>query len=211
MSFKRYYSNGGDLSMLYISPSAKNTLLCVCVTVKGTWDGWEPWNLCNPPCGANSKRARKRYCKPDYSKYRSVYERCWCVDKTWAETKSLLWMGIQRQLGHTDSDTVQSPKFNRALLQIRKPPTWDRLSERGLTGLASLINLTCFTHNHVKFTACENLLDNKCLSGSVCSPTIGRLKEIATFFGTPQADCGAAPEGGQKFEVQPCLNVPACT
>lgn len=85
------------------------------------------------------------------------------------------------------------------------------MSEHGLTRLASLIILTCSTHNCVVFIAHENLHYNKCLSGPVCSPTIGRQKEIATFSGTPQADCGAVPEGGQKFEVQACLNVPACT
>lgn len=43
-----------------------------------------------------------------------------------------------------------------------------------------------------------------------CRPTIGRLKEIASFYGTPQADCGPAPDGGPKYETQNCVNVPAC-
>ncbi|XP_018516956.1 properdin [Lates calcarifer] len=79
--------------------------------LKGSWEGWEPWSLCRPTCGANSRRFRRRYCKPDYSDYR---------------------------------------------------------------------------------------------------PTIGRLKEIASFYGTPQADCGPAPDGGPKYETQNCVNVPAC-
>ncbi|XP_068605494.1 properdin-like [Brachionichthys hirsutus] len=41
-------------------------------------------------------------------------------------------------------------------------------------------------------------------------PTIGRQGERAVFFGSPQADCGAPPEGGEKFEEQPCLNAPPC-
>ncbi|KAK5856858.1 hypothetical protein PBY51_008424 [Eleginops maclovinus] len=43
------------------------------------------------------------------------------------------------------------------------------------------------------------------------SPTIGRQREEATFFGKPLGDCGPTPDGGSKFEVQPCLNVPPCT
>lgn len=44
----------------------------VCVAVKGTWEGWEPWSLCNPSCGETSSRFRRRYCKPDYSEYKWV-------------------------------------------------------------------------------------------------------------------------------------------
>ncbi|XP_068191930.1 properdin-like isoform X2 [Antennarius striatus] len=79
--------------------------------IKGNWEGWEPWSLCNPSCGQKSRRFRDRYCKPDYSDYR---------------------------------------------------------------------------------------------------PTIGRQSEKAAFFGDPQADCGAPPDGGEKFEVQPCQNAPPC-
>ncbi|XP_053195025.1 properdin-like [Scomber japonicus] len=79
--------------------------------MKGTWEGWEPWTYCNPPCGGNPRRARKRKCKPDFSGYR---------------------------------------------------------------------------------------------------PTVGRLKEKATFFGDPTADCGDVPLN-EKFQVEQCLNVPACT
>ncbi|XP_031162820.1 properdin [Sander lucioperca] len=43
------------------------------------------------------------------------------------------------------------------------------------------------------------------------SPTIGRLKEPATFFGDPKADCGTPPNGEPKIETQNCVNVPACT
>lgn len=80
--------------------------------LKGSWNGWEPWSLCKPSCGGNSRRVRKRNCEPDYSMY---------------------------------------------------------------------------------------------------SPTIGRLKEEASFVGTPSADCGSPPGGGPKFEIEACLNVPACT
>ncbi|XP_069565268.1 properdin-like [Brachyistius frenatus] len=38
--------------------------------VKGTWDGWETWSWCQPSCGPESKRTRKRRCTPDYSDYR---------------------------------------------------------------------------------------------------------------------------------------------
>ncbi|XP_026179920.1 properdin-like isoform X2 [Mastacembelus armatus] len=78
--------------------------------LKGVWENWEPWTLCRPPCGKNSRRARKKHCKPDYSGY---------------------------------------------------------------------------------------------------SPTIGRQKEKATFFGKPTADCGPLPTE-QKVESQPCLNIPPC-
>ncbi|XP_071320758.1 properdin-like [Trachinotus anak] len=37
--------------------------------LKGKWEGWERWSYCEPPCGENSRRSRKRYCKPDYSGY----------------------------------------------------------------------------------------------------------------------------------------------
>nr|XP_020478699.1 properdin-like [Monopterus albus] len=37
--------------------------------LKGSWEGWEPWSLCRPPCGGSPQRARRRYCKPDYSNY----------------------------------------------------------------------------------------------------------------------------------------------
>uniref|UniRef100_H3CC18 Complement factor properdin n=1 Tax=Tetraodon nigroviridis TaxID=99883 RepID=H3CC18_TETNG len=36
---------------------------------KGSWEGWEPWSLCQPPCGGTSRRSRKRICQPDYSGY----------------------------------------------------------------------------------------------------------------------------------------------
>uniref|UniRef100_UPI0037E7C647 properdin-like n=1 Tax=Semicossyphus pulcher TaxID=241346 RepID=UPI0037E7C647 len=42
------------------------------------------------------------------------------------------------------------------------------------------------------------------------NPTIGRQREQATFSGNPRADCGAAPDGGEKVQIQPCINVPAC-
>ncbi|XP_062264857.1 properdin-like [Platichthys flesus] len=42
------------------------------------------------------------------------------------------------------------------------------------------------------------------------SPTIGRQREQATFFGTPRADCAWVPEDGPKSEIQPCVNVPPC-
>uniref|UniRef100_A0A3Q3WMH8 Complement factor properdin n=1 Tax=Mola mola TaxID=94237 RepID=A0A3Q3WMH8_MOLML len=29
--------------------------------LKGTWEGWEPWSLCNPSCGETSSRSRRRY------------------------------------------------------------------------------------------------------------------------------------------------------
>ncbi|KAM9391749.1 properdin-like [Pholidichthys leucotaenia] len=42
--------------------------------MKGNWDSWEPWSLCNPPCGgssrAPSRRFRKKTCKADFSGYR---------------------------------------------------------------------------------------------------------------------------------------------
>ncbi|XP_008432966.1 properdin [Poecilia reticulata] len=80
--------------------------------LKGTWDGWEPWSLCTPACGASSKRRRFLICTPDYSDY---------------------------------------------------------------------------------------------------SPTIGRQREPAHFHGKPKADCGAVPDGGKKYELEDCLNVPPCT
>ncbi|XP_044187663.1 properdin-like isoform X1 [Thunnus albacares] len=41
----------------------------------GNWDGWEPWAFCNPPCGRNSKRSRRRRCSIDYSHYRAAIGR----------------------------------------------------------------------------------------------------------------------------------------
>ncbi|XP_058509001.1 properdin-like [Solea solea] len=41
-------------------------------------------------------------------------------------------------------------------------------------------------------------------------PLLSRLKEKATFFGIPRADCGSLPDGEAKFEIQPCVNVPPC-
>nr|XP_057904183.1 properdin-like isoform X2 [Doryrhamphus excisus] len=43
--------------------------------LKGSWDGWEAWSLCRPPCGGNSRRRRSRKCVPDYSDYRSSMRR----------------------------------------------------------------------------------------------------------------------------------------
>ncbi|KAM3597899.1 uncharacterized protein V6R79_010866 [Siganus canaliculatus] len=80
--------------------------------MRGSWEGWEPWSLCMPPCGQTSQRVRRRICTPDYSGY---------------------------------------------------------------------------------------------------NPTIGRMREPATFFGTPRADCGAAPDNGLKVEKQPCANITACS
>ncbi|XP_061701489.1 properdin-like isoform X4 [Syngnathoides biaculeatus] len=40
-------------------------------------------------------------------------------------------------------------------------------------------------------------------------PAISRLKQPATFVGTPLLDCGEAP-GGVTKEVWPCVNVPPC-
>lgn len=46
----------------------------VCYYIKdcnmnGHWEAWTPWSLCDPPCGENSVRSRKRICKPDYTGY----------------------------------------------------------------------------------------------------------------------------------------------
>ncbi|KAM6913524.1 properdin-like isoform 3-T3 [Lycodopsis pacificus] len=43
------------------------------------------------------------------------------------------------------------------------------------------------------------------------SPTIGRQRDPATFFGNPRADCGSTPDGGPKYQTQPCVNVPPCS
>ncbi|XP_041848471.1 properdin-like isoform X3 [Melanotaenia boesemani] len=43
------------------------------------------------------------------------------------------------------------------------------------------------------------------------SPTIGRLKEKATFFGTPKPDCDPLPDGEKKHEIQYCVNAPPCS
>ncbi|XP_034047012.1 properdin-like [Thalassophryne amazonica] len=45
---------------------------------------------------------------------------------------------------------------------------------------------------------------------SAYRPTIGRLNEKATFFGTPLSDCGRVSLK-EKWEVQTCHNVPSCT
>ncbi|XP_051275927.1 properdin [Dicentrarchus labrax] len=48
------------------------TRACYDVTgcpMKGTWEGWESWSLCTPPCGGTSQRSRRRICDPDYSRY----------------------------------------------------------------------------------------------------------------------------------------------
>ncbi|XP_031735765.1 properdin-like isoform X3 [Anarrhichthys ocellatus] len=37
---------------------------------RGSWDGWNEWSLCSPPCGGESQRRRTRRCKPDYSDYK---------------------------------------------------------------------------------------------------------------------------------------------
>ncbi|XP_074553123.1 properdin-like [Halichoeres trimaculatus] len=37
--------------------------------MKGTWEDWEPWSLCRPPCGQRSLRFRVRHCKLDYTGY----------------------------------------------------------------------------------------------------------------------------------------------
>ncbi|XP_071370239.1 properdin-like, partial [Centroberyx affinis] len=38
--------------------------------LKGSWAGWSDWSLCDPSCGENSRRFRKRICDPDLSNYR---------------------------------------------------------------------------------------------------------------------------------------------
>ncbi|MEQ2178985.1 hypothetical protein GOODEAATRI_019821 [Goodea atripinnis] len=43
------------------------------------------------------------------------------------------------------------------------------------------------------------------------NPTIGRQRLPAHFHGTPRADCGPTPDGGKKFQINNCLNVPPCT
>ncbi|XP_054859879.1 properdin [Eublepharis macularius] len=35
----------------------------------GTWTDWSPWDLCEPACGQNPMRSRKRECKPNYPNY----------------------------------------------------------------------------------------------------------------------------------------------
>uniref|UniRef100_A0A3Q0SYE4 Complement factor properdin n=1 Tax=Amphilophus citrinellus TaxID=61819 RepID=A0A3Q0SYE4_AMPCI len=42
--------------------------------LKGRRDPWTSWSLCEPPCGKNSIRSRKKICKPEYSGYKSVYQ-----------------------------------------------------------------------------------------------------------------------------------------
>ncbi|XP_030592171.1 properdin isoform X2 [Archocentrus centrarchus] len=37
--------------------------------LKGRRDPWTSWSLCEPPCGKNSIRSRKKICKPEYSGY----------------------------------------------------------------------------------------------------------------------------------------------
>uniref|UniRef100_A0A3Q4I4E4 Properdin-like n=1 Tax=Neolamprologus brichardi TaxID=32507 RepID=A0A3Q4I4E4_NEOBR len=64
-----------------------------CVTVNGRWEAWTPWSLCDPPCGENSVRSRKRLCKPDYTGYKSVYR---LEDKDTANRiKSVVQLKIQ--------------------------------------------------------------------------------------------------------------------
>ncbi|KAM9843811.1 properdin-like [Aulostomus maculatus] len=42
------------------------------------------------------------------------------------------------------------------------------------------------------------------------NPVTSRLKKKAAFHGTPITDCGDLPPRDQKFQVQPCVNMPAC-
>ncbi|KAJ6655280.1 hypothetical protein lerEdw1_005472 [Lerista edwardsae] len=35
----------------------------------GTWTDWSPWSLCEPPCGPNPMKSRRRECKPIYPNY----------------------------------------------------------------------------------------------------------------------------------------------
>ncbi|KAI3359463.1 hypothetical protein L3Q82_013782, partial [Scortum barcoo] len=37
--------------------------------VQGTVEGWEQWSLCKPACGGQSRRIRKRICKPIFEGY----------------------------------------------------------------------------------------------------------------------------------------------
>ncbi|XP_076015524.1 properdin-like [Genypterus blacodes] len=51
------------------------TQVCFDITncpLKGSWAGWSDWSLCDPSCGGNSKRSRKRICAPDLSSYRTT-------------------------------------------------------------------------------------------------------------------------------------------
>uniref|UniRef100_A0A3P9B8L2 Properdin n=1 Tax=Maylandia zebra TaxID=106582 RepID=A0A3P9B8L2_9CICH len=88
----------------------------VCYHIKGCnmngrWEAWTPWSLCDPPCGENSVRSRKRICKPDYTGYNLF------------------------------------------------PP---------------------------------------------------RSSEKASFYGTPNVNCGPLPDGEQQDQSESCINIPAC-
>ncbi|XP_048346721.1 properdin [Sphaerodactylus townsendi] len=38
-------------------------------TLPGVWSDWSPWGLCEPACGENPMRSRKRECKATYPNY----------------------------------------------------------------------------------------------------------------------------------------------
>ncbi|XP_039176336.1 properdin [Crotalus tigris] len=40
--------------------------------VPGAWTAWSPWGLCEPACGPEPKRSRKRVCAPIYPNYSRV-------------------------------------------------------------------------------------------------------------------------------------------
>ncbi|XP_007423685.1 properdin [Python bivittatus] len=40
----------------------------------GTWTDWSSWGLCEPACGPEPKRSRKRVCEPIYPNYSMVVE-----------------------------------------------------------------------------------------------------------------------------------------
>ncbi|KAM6919190.1 properdin-like [Xenentodon cancila] len=46
-----------------------------CYNLKGRWEGWGSWSLCEPACGEKSRRFRRRTCTPDYSAYRPTIGR----------------------------------------------------------------------------------------------------------------------------------------